>query len=204
MRVSYVERRNGAIADAPPEGERLMLQGSAVPRTGPLVVIDDAAFVHPSAQIYGKVTLHEGASVWPNTVIRAEMHEVIIGARTNVQDFVMIHIGGTTPTVVGEDCSITHHVTLHGCAIGDRVLVGIGATIMDGCVIGENSIIAGGSFLKENTVIPPNSIVAGVPAVVKATRDNSRANAHNARLYLDNAKGYARGDHRVWASNDGE
>ena len=127
-----------------------------------------------------------------------------IGARTNVQDFVMVHVGATTPTVVGEDRSITHHVTLHGCSIGDRVLVGIGATIMDGCVIGENSIVAGGSFLKENTVIPPNSIVAGVPAVVKATRDNSAANEFNARLYLANAEGYSREDHRVWAKMVGE
>ncbi|MFX6330628.1 gamma carbonic anhydrase family protein, partial [Acinetobacter baumannii] len=91
-----------------------------------------------------------------------EVHEVVIGPRSNVQDFVMIHVGNSGGTIVGADCSITHHVTLHGCTLGDNVLVGIGATIMDGCVIGENSIIAGGSFLKENTIVPPNSIVAGV------------------------------------------
>jgi carbonic anhydrase/acetyltransferase-like protein (isoleucine patch superfamily) len=179
-----------------------MLKGSDAVRTGPLVAIDDEAFVHPSAQIYGKVGLAAGVSVWPNAVIRAEMHEVVVGPRSNVQDFVMIHVGNGTGTHVGADCSITHHVTLHGCTIGDNVLVGIGATIMDGCVIGENSIVAGGSFLKENTVVPPNSIVAGVPAVVKATRDSGAANRFNAWLYAENAKAYARGEHRFWAEAD--
>ncbi|MGU9979301.1 gamma carbonic anhydrase family protein [Phreatobacter sp. HK31-P] len=179
-----------------------MLKGSEVPPSGPLVAIDPAAFVHPSAQIYGQVSLAAGVSVWPNAVIRAEMHEVVIGERSNVQDFVMIHVGNGTGTHVGKDCSITHHVTLHGCRIGDNVLVGIGATIMDGCIIGENSIIAGGSFLKENTVIPPNSIVAGVPAVVKANRDSGAANRFNAWLYAANADAYARGEHRFWSEAD--
>ncbi|WP_439573125.1 gamma carbonic anhydrase family protein [Phreatobacter sp.] len=179
-----------------------MLKGSDVARSGPLVAIDDEAFVHPTAQIYGKVSLSAGASVWSNAVIRAEMHEVVIGPRSNIQDFVMIHVGNGMGTRVGADCSITHHVTLHGCSVGDNVLVGIGATIMDGSVIGENSIIAGGSFLKEGTVIPPNSIVAGVPAVVKATRDSSAANRFNAWIYVENAAAYVRGEHRRWNDLD--
>lgn len=179
-----------------------MIRGSAVPRTGPLVAIDANAYVHPSAQIYGKVSLAAGVSVWPNAVIRAETHEVVIGEGSNIQDFAMIHIGGATGTIVGRHCSITHRVTLHGCTLGDNVLVGIGATIMDGCVIGENTIIAGGSFLKENTVIPPNSIVAGVPAVLKASRDSGPANRFNAWLYTSNAEAYARGEHRFWDEAD--
>ena len=179
-----------------------MLKGSDVAPSGPLVSIDPGAFVHPSALIYGKVALAAGVSVWPNVVIRAEMYEVAVGERSNIQDFVMIHVGNGMGTHVGKDCSITHHVTLHGCTIGDNVLVGIGATIMDGCVIGENSIIAGGSFLKENTVIPPNSIVAGVPAVVKATRDSGAANRFNAWLYAANAEAYARGEHQFWSEAD--
>lgn len=179
-----------------------MLRGRDVARSGPLVEIDPAAFVHPSAQIYGKVRLEAGASVWPNAVIRAEMYEVVIGPRSNIQDFVMIHVGNGMGTRVGADCSITHHVTLHGCTIGDNVLVGIGATIMDGSVVGENSIIAGGSFLKEGTIVPPHSIVAGVPAVVKASRDCGAANRFNAWLYAENAAAYARGEHRFWDEVD--
>ena len=179
-----------------------MLKGSEAPRTSAHVSYDAEAFIHPSAQIYGKVTVEAGASVWPNAVIRAEVYDVVIGPRSNVQDFVLIHVGNGSGTFIGADCSITHHVTLHGCTLGDNVLVGIGATIMDGCVIGENSIIAGGSFLKENTVIPPNSIVAGVPATVKATRDSGAANRFNAWLYCENASAYSRGEHRVWADID--
>ncbi len=168
-------------------------------RFGPEVSIDPAAWVHPSAQLYGRVQVAAEASIWPNVVVRAETNAVRIGRRSNIQDFVMIHIGYGEPTVVGEDCSITHHCTLHGCTIGDRVLVGIGATIMDGCVIGENSIIAGGAFLKEGTVIPPNSIVMGSPGQVTRERNNAVANAQNAWMYWKNAEAYARGEHRLWS-----
>ncbi len=167
---------------------------------GPGVSLDPTAWVHPSAQIYGEVEIAADASVWPNVVMRAEGEHIRIGARTNIQDFVMIHYGAGTPTIVGEDCSITHHCTLHGCSIGDRVLVGIGATIMDGCDIGDNCIIAGGAFLKEGTQIPANSIVMGAPGKVVRVRDNAAANAFNAWMYAQNAKAYARGEHRLWSS----
>lgn len=167
---------------------------------GPDVTVDPAAFVHPTAQVYGKVAIEAGASLWPNVVVRAESQEVVVGARTNVQDFVMIHVGNGTGTIIGEDCSITHHVTLHGCRIGDRVLVGIGATIMDGCEIGENSIIAGQAFLKEGTVIPPNSIVMGAPGRAVREKNSGAANAFNAWMYLENAAAYVRGEHRLWST----
>jgi carbonic anhydrase/acetyltransferase-like protein (isoleucine patch superfamily) len=173
-----------------------------VPRIGGDVRIDPTAFVHPTACIYGDVEIAARASVWCNVVIRAEALKVAIGRRSNVQDFCMIHIGAGTPTIVGEDCSITHHVTLHGCTIGDAVLVGIGATIMDGCVVGENSIVAGHAFLKEGTVIPPNSIVMGSPAEVKRTKDSSIPNRVNAYYYARNAQAYAEGDFRVWSRAD--
>lgn len=173
--------------------------GLARPRL-PGVEIHPAAFVHPSAQIYGAVEIAAGASIWPNVVIRAESYEVQIGRGTNIQDFVMIHFGAGSGTIVGEDCSITHHCTLHGCRIGDRVLVGIGSTLMDGCEIGDNSIIAGHTFLKEGTIIPANSIVMGVPGKVVRERNSAAANAFNAWMYHQNAIAYARGDHRVWDS----
>ncbi|WP_293678095.1 gamma carbonic anhydrase family protein [uncultured Phenylobacterium sp.] len=166
---------------------------------GPDVHVDPAAWVHPTAQLYGAVEIAAEASIWPNVVVRAEFHAVRIGARTNIQDLVMIHIGGSTGTIVGEDCSITDHCTLHGCTIGDRVLVGIGSTIMDGCEVGENSIIAGHAFLKEGTIIPPNSIVMGAPGKVVRTRNNAAANALNAWMYARNAEAYARGEHRLWS-----
>lgn len=169
-------------------------------RFGPDVTVDPTAWVHPTAQLYGRVNVLAGASVWPNVVVRAESDEVVVGEGTNIQDFVMIHVGAGVGTIIGADCSITHHCTLHGCRIGDRVLVGIGSTIMDGCEVGENSIIAGHAFLKEGTIIPPNSIVMGAPGKVVRERSNAVANALNAWMYRENAKAFARGDHRVWST----
>lgn len=164
---------------------------------GPDVVLDNPAFIHETALVYGKVHIGEGASLWPYVVIRSEMHEVRIGKRTNIQDFVMIHVGNATPTIIGENCSITHHGTIHGADIGDNCLIGINATLMDGVKIGANSIVAGHSIVTEGTVIPENSIVAGSPAKVIRTRDNGTANAMNAAFYFENAKAYAQGDHRI-------
>ena len=165
---------------------------------GPDVRLDDPSFIHPSVLLYGKVRVEPGASIWPQVVARAEMFDIRIGAHTNIQDFVMLHVGATTGTYIGEHCSITHHCTIHGCTIGDNCLIGINATIMDGCVIGDNCIIAGGAFLKERTVIPDNSIVMGVPGKVVREQNNWVANRFNAWLYEQNGLAYAKGAHRAW------
>lgn len=158
----------------------------------------DAVYVDPTARLFGRVRLAQGVSLWPYAVIRAESQQVAIGRFSNLQDHVMVHVGYSAPTIVGEHCSITHRVVLHGCSIGDNCLVGIGATLMDGVTIGENSIIAGGSFLKEGTAIPPNSIVMGTPGKVVAERNSFVANRVNAMLYHWNGLAYARGHHRAW------
>lgn len=173
-----------------------MIEASTVPAPN----IADAAFVHPSALLFGDVSAAPDSSIWPYVVMRAEVREIRIGRRSNIQDFVMIHVGARTGTIIGEDCSITHHCTLHGCKIGDRVLVGIGSTIMDGCEIGDNCVIAGQTFLKEGTIIPPNSIVMGAPGVVTRERNSAAANAFNAWMYHQNALAYARLEHREWAT----
>jgi carbonic anhydrase/acetyltransferase-like protein (isoleucine patch superfamily) len=175
-----------------------------MPDFGPLVRLDAAAFVHPTAQIYGDVRIGRGSSVWINVAMRAEVFAIDIGAHTNIQDFAMIHVGAATPTVIGDYCSITHHCTIHGCTIEDNCLIGINATIMDGAVIGANSIVAGGAFVREGTVVPPNSIVMGMPARVTKTRNNWIANRLNAFLYEQNAEAYGRGDHRIWADRAGQ
>jgi carbonic anhydrase/acetyltransferase-like protein (isoleucine patch superfamily) len=157
-----------------------------------------AAYIDPTAQIYGDVEIGESASLWPYAVIRAESKFVRVGRYTNLQDHVMLHVGYHTPTIVGDYCSITHRVVLHGCTIGDNCLIGIGATIMEGVVIGENSIVAGHSFVADNTIVPPNSIVMGTPAKVVRTLNSFVGNRVNAMLYHRNAAAYARGDHRAW------
>jgi len=161
------------------------------------VTLDRPHFVHESAWLYGKVYVGPGVSIWPSVVTRAEFHEIRIGARSNIQDFVMIHVGAMTPTIIGEDCSITHHATLHGCEIGDSCLIGINATIMDGAKIGAGSIVAGNTIVTENAVFPPHSVIAGVPGKRVAERDNTHANIRNARMYEQLAQGYAVGRDRL-------
>lgn len=160
------------------------------------IKIDESAWVHDTALIYGHVSIGPDSSVWPNAVMRSEMHHIEIGARTNIQDFVMVHVGATTPTIIGDDCSITHHATLHGCTIGDKCLIGINATIMDGAKIGNNCIVAGHSIVTEGSEFPDNSIIAGSPAKLVKTRNSGEANAMNAAFYVQNAKNYAKGAHR--------
>ncbi len=167
-----------------------------------LVDLDNPSYVHPSAILYGKISTAPGVSIWPNVVMRAEQYDIVIGENTNIQDFVMVHVGDNCGSRIGTHCSITHHVTIHGCEIGDNCLIGINATIMDRAVIGENSIVAGHTIINQGMVIPPNSIVAGVPGKVIRTKNNYIANRMNAWLYRQNAEGFARGDHRVWSHSD--
>ncbi len=169
------------------------------PPFGPSVKLDRPAFVDPTVRLFGDVEAGEGTSFWPYAVVRAEMHGVRIGRFCNVQDHAMLHVGSGGPTVIGDYCSITHRVVIHGAVIGANTLVGIGAVLMDGVKVGENCVIAGGAFLKEGTVIPDNSVVMGLPGKVVATRDNFRQCHRNALIYYENALAYAQGRHDAWS-----
>ncbi|MBS3961370.1 MAG: gamma carbonic anhydrase family protein [Sandarakinorhabdus sp.] len=162
------------------------------------VDLSRAAFVHPSAAVYGRVRAGEGASIWCNAVIRSEAAHVDIGDYTNIQDFVMIHTDPGRPVIIGSHCSITHHATIHGSIIGNNVLVGINATIYGGAVIGDNSIVGQHAYVKDGTIVPPNSVVVGSPARVIRTANSWMANRVNALFYHRNALAYAKGDHRAW------
>jgi carbonic anhydrase/acetyltransferase-like protein (isoleucine patch superfamily) len=160
--------------------------------------IDPDIFVAPSAQIFGNVRVGPESSIWPNVVIRAESQHVRVGRYTNLQDFVMIHVGYDAATEIGDFCSITHHSTIHGCKIDDDCLVGINAVVMDGAMIGRGSIVAGGAMIREDAIFGPGSIIAGVPAKQIGERDSARANRRNAWIYHWNAEAYKRRDHRAW------
>ncbi len=164
----------------------------------------NAAFVHPSAQLYGRVRIGEGSSVWCNVVMRSESERIDIGCFTNIQDFVMVHTDPGQPVSIGDYCSITHHATIHSCIIGHNVLVGVNATIFNGAVIGDNSIIGQHAYVKDGTVVPANSIVVGSPGKVIRMHNAWVANRMNALNYHRNALAYARGDHRAWDGADYE
>ncbi len=130
-------------------------------------VIPENVFVAPSAEIIGKITIGEHASIWHQTVIRADVDSIEIGNNTNIQDRCLLHVSTGFPLRVGSQVSIAHSVTLHGCTIDDHTLIGMGAIIMDGAHISEHSVVAGGSVVPPGKKYPPYSMIMGNPAIVK-------------------------------------
>ncbi|GAB3125113.1 gamma carbonic anhydrase family protein [Glaciibacter psychrotolerans] len=149
-------------------------------------VVAETAFVAAGAVLVGQVSLGDQASVWYNAVVRAEAEPIVIGAGSNLQDNVSCHVDGGFPLTLGRNVSVGHGAVLHGCTIGDDVLVGMSATIMNGAVIGTGSLVAAGALVLEGTVVPPGSLVAGVPAKVRRelTDDEIAGIRHNATAYL--------------------
>lgn len=130
--------------------------------------IHPTAFIEESAQIVGDVIIGEQSSVWFNAVVRGDVFYIRIGDRTNIQDGTVIHVtNGTHATVLEDEVTVGHHVTLHGCHIEKGCLIGMGATIMDGARIGAQSLVAAGALVSPGTQVPPRSLVMGMPAKVK-------------------------------------
>lgn len=153
--------------------------------------IHPTAFVEESAQVIGDVTLGEQSSVWFCAVVRGDVFHIRIGARTNIQDGTVIHVaGGTHPTVLEDEVTIGHNVTLHGCRVGRGSLVGIGSIVMDGADIGEHSLVAAGSLVTPGTIIPPRSLVMGAPAKVK--RPLTDEEVASLEVFWQNYVGYTR------------
>ncbi|MHA6796234.1 gamma carbonic anhydrase family protein [Pseudonocardia bannensis] len=140
----------------------------------------------PGATLIGRVTLGEQASVWYGCVLRADMDAITVGARSNIQDGTVVHADPGFPVTVGERVSVGHRAVLHGCTIGDDVLVGMGAVVLNGAVIGPGSLVAAGAVVLEGTEVPPGSLVAGVPAKVRRelTDDERAATVRNAEAYV--------------------
>ena len=130
--------------------------------------IHPTAFIEGSAQIIGDVVIGEGSSVWFNAVVRGDVFYIRIGARTNVQDGTVIHVSnGTHATVLEDEVTVGHNVTLHGCHVERGCLIGMGSIVMDGVRVGERSLVAAGALLSPGTIVPPRSLVIGAPARVK-------------------------------------
>ena len=130
--------------------------------------VHPSAYVDESAQVVGKVTIGAEASVWMNVVIRGDVNEIRVGKRTNIQDLTCVHVmRGTHPTTIGDDVTVGHSAVIHGCTIEDRVLIGMGAILLNGVHVEPDCIIAAGTLLTEGTRIPSRSIVMGRPGKVK-------------------------------------
>lgn len=142
------------------------------------------AFVDASAQVIGAVELGDDASIWMNTVVRGDVNRIRVGARTNVQDNCVLHVTAQHPTLLADDVTVGHSVTLHGCTIERLCLVGIGAIVLNGAVVGEESIIAAGALVPEGMQVPPRSLVMGMPAKVR--RDVTEEERAGLRRYAEN------------------
>lgn len=155
--------------------------------------IPSSCFIEDTGIVIGDVVVGEDCSVWFHAVIRGDVNYIRIGSRTNVQDLCMLHVTHDThPLVIGSDVTVGHSVVLHGCTINDRVLIGMGAIIMDGAVIGEDSVVGAGSLVTEGTIVQPRSLILGSPAKVKrpVTEDELAWIRESAANYLEYARQY--------------
>lgn len=167
-----------ATSVAASDGPRVVAYGGEHP------VIADDAFIAPGATVVGRVRVGSGSSVWYGTVLRGDSSTISIGEQTNIQDGCVGHSDEAFPLEIGDRVTVGHRVVVHGCQVGDDVLIGMGAVLMNGVRVGSGSLIAAGAVVTQNTEIPEGSLVAGVPAKVRrpvgdAERDLIATGARN-------------------------
>lgn len=151
--------------------------------------VHPTAYIDPSAQVIGDVEIGAESSVWMNVVIRGDVHRIRIGARTNVQDGTIVHVmRDTHPTTIGDEVTIGHGVVVHGCTLDARVLIGMGAILLNGVEVGADSIVAAGTLLPEGTRVPSGSLVMGSPGTVR--RELSDREIASIRGYAERYVGY--------------
>jgi carbonic anhydrase/acetyltransferase-like protein (isoleucine patch superfamily) len=162
-------------------------------------VVGAGVWVAPSADVIGDVHLADTASVWFGAVIRGDNTPILIGAGTNIQESAMLHSDVGSPLTIGTECTIGHHAILHGCTIGNLVLIGMGAIVLNRAVIGDGSIVGAGALVTEDKSFPPGSLIVGSPArAVRALDESTTAMLKlSARHYAEKARAYAAGLTRV-------
>jgi carbonic anhydrase/acetyltransferase-like protein (isoleucine patch superfamily) len=139
----------------------------------PTLPQDGSAWVAPSADVIGDVHLGQDASIWFGAVIRADNTPITIGASSNVQEQAVLHSDPGAPLTIGDGCTIGHQAMLHGCTIGDNVLIGMGATILNNAVIPDNCLVGAGALVTEGKTFPSGSLIVGVPAKPIRTLDDA-------------------------------
>ncbi|MGK6321277.1 gamma carbonic anhydrase family protein [Sphingomonas sp. DT-204] len=157
------------------------------------------AWVAPSADLIGDVRLGEQASVWFGAAIRGDNTPILIGARSNVQEGAVLHSDPGAPLTIGEDVTVGHKAVLHGCTIGARVLIGMGAIVLNRAVIGEDCIVGAGALVTEGKEFPAGHLILGSPArAVRLLDDTAKAVLlASARIYVQKAGEYAAGLRRI-------
>ena len=151
----------------------------------PTLSEDGSVWIAPSADIIGDARLGARVSVWFRAVIRADNTPIVVGKGTNIQEGAMLHSDPGSPLTIGDGCTVGHHAVIHGCTIGNNVLVGIGATVLNNAVIGDDCLIGAGALVTEGKQFPRGSLIIGAPA--KVARELSEAAIADLRR---SAQGY--------------
>ena len=157
--------------------------------------VHESAWVADSAQVMGKVSLAEGASVWFGAVLRGDNEPIRIGRRSNIQDGSVLHSDLGMPLTIGQNVTVGHQVMLHGCTIGDGSLIGIQAVVLNGAKIGKNCLVGAGSLVTEGKEFPDGSMIMGTPAKVvrQLTPEQIEGLQRSAQGYVDNARRFQAG-----------
>ena len=148
---------------------------------------DGTFWIAPNAHVIGQVSLGSDVGVWFGAVLRGDNEPIRIGAATNIQEGAMLHTDVGFPLTIGNGCTIGHHATVHGCRLGDNVLVGMGAIIMNGVRIESNSIVGAGALVTENKIYPEGALIVGSPAKLIKTLDDQAISGlkKSAKHYVD-------------------
>lgn len=158
--------------------------------TRPDPTIHEGAWIAPSADVVGDVTLGEDVSVWYGCVLRGDIAPITVGAETNLQDQTVVHVDLDRPALIGERVAVGHRAIVHGCTVEDDCLVGMGAVVLSGVTLGRGSLVAAGAVVTEGTEAPPGSLLVGVPARVVREVDEElgermRATVHHYRALAE-------------------
>jgi carbonic anhydrase/acetyltransferase-like protein (isoleucine patch superfamily) len=156
-----------------------------VPLRGVTPVVEPGAWLAPTVVLVGQVTVRAGASIWFGSVLRAEAGTIEVGPDANIQDNSVLHTDDGLHLRVGRNTSVGHGVVLHGCTVGDDVVVGMGSRVLNRAVIGSESLLAAGAVVLEGRETPPRSLLAGVPAKVRGELDDEQVEGlrENGRIY---------------------
>lgn len=154
--------------------------------------ISEKAFAAKSAVIIGDVTVEDDANIWFGAVVRGDTDSIYVGKGSNIQDNAVVHVDTGFPVKIGKNVTVGHGAIVHGCTIGNNVLVGMGAVILNGAEIGDNCIIGAGATVTQNKKIPANSLLVGCPAKVikEVDAEGSESNRQNALKYVEEGKEY--------------
>ncbi|MGF6156522.1 carbonic anhydrase/acetyltransferase-like protein (isoleucine patch superfamily) [Ensifer sp. KUDG1] len=163
--------------------------GSLRPQTPP----KGSYWVAPDANVVGQVEIGDEVGIWFGVTLRGDNEPIRLGARTNIQENVVIHVDPGFPVTIGEGCTIGHGAIIHGCTIGENSLIGMGATVLNGARIGRNCLVGANALVTEGKEFPDNSLIVGAPAKAIRTLDEAAVEGlkRSAAHYVKNWRRYA-------------